>query len=275
LHAEDPLVRQNESGIFRFIFPIQDTPEDRDEWNKLRRIHGELRPISISLAFDSEGLTHTLRTKLGSSVDSGSSARPEQQFKFQIYSRFTALAFVVVYLVAILIFLWTAGAPNLLRDPDGPLRDGKHVFSLSRCQLAWWFFLILAAWGFLWVTTSSRDTLNQTALILLGIGSATFLSGAIVGDVRATRTGLAKETVSPRPKLFQAKATAWLYDVLADKDNVGFHRFQLLVWNIVLGIVFLYQTWIDFAMPEFNATLLALLGLSGATFVGMKMTANE
>jgi hypothetical protein len=275
LHAEDPLVRQNESGIFRFIFPIQDTPEDRDEWNKLRKIHGELRPISISLAFDSEGLTHTLRTKLGSSVDSGSSARPEQQFKFQIYSRFTALAFVVVYLVAILIFLWTAGAPNLLRDPDGPLRDGKHVFSLSRCQLAWWFFLILAAWGFLWVTTSSRDTMNQTALILLGIGSATFLSGAIVGDVRATRSGLSKETVSPRPKLFQAKTTAWLYDVLADKDNIGFHRFQLLVWNIVLGIVFLYQTWIDFAMPEFNATLLALLGLSGATFVGMKMTANE
>ena len=30
-----------------------------------------------------------------------------------------------------------------------------------------------------------------------------------------------------------------------------------------------------FTMPEFNSTLLALLGLSAATFVGMKMTPNS
>jgi hypothetical protein len=39
---------------------------NRAEWNKLRSTRGEVRPISISLAFDLEGLTHTLRTKLGS-----------------------------------------------------------------------------------------------------------------------------------------------------------------------------------------------------------------
>ena len=83
------------------------------------------------------------------------------------------------------------------------------------------------------------------ALNLLGIGSATFLGGAIVGNIRATGTDLSKETVPPRPKLFQARATAWLYDELADKDGVGFHRFQLVVWKVVLGMVFLYQTWID------------------------------
>jgi hypothetical protein len=86
LLAEDPQVRQSDAGIFRFVFVIRDTPEDRAEWNKLRNIHGQLRPVSISLAFDLEGLTHTLPTKLGSVLDSVNSGRPEQQFKFRIYS---------------------------------------------------------------------------------------------------------------------------------------------------------------------------------------------
>jgi hypothetical protein len=37
----------------------------------------------------------------------------------------------------------------------------------------------------------------------------------------------------------------------------------------------MFETWADFTMPEFNATLLGLLGLSAATFVGMKMTPNQ
>src|SRR5262249_47176351 len=45
LHAEDPLVRQNEKGVLRFVFTIRETPQDRAEWNKLRNIHRSLRPI--------------------------------------------------------------------------------------------------------------------------------------------------------------------------------------------------------------------------------------
>ena len=269
LHAEDPLVRQSDNGIFRFVFLIRDTPEDRAEWNKLRNTHGQLRPVSISLAFDLEGLTHTLRTKLGSVLDSVNSGRPEQQFEFRIYSPNWAWAFVIIYLSFVGLFWWLAGLPDLVRDPDGPMRDGKHVFSLSRCQLAWWFFIVLAAWGLLLLTTASRDTLNETALILMGIGSATALSGAVAGKVR---TPLAQPIDSAqRPQFFQTRFGAWIYDILSDENNIGFHRFQLIVWNVVLGLVFLDQTWSNFAMPEFNATLLGLLGLSGATFVGMKM----
>jgi hypothetical protein len=270
LLAEDPQVRQNDNGIFRFVFPIRDTPEDRAEWNKLRNTHGQLRPVSISLAFDLEGLTHTLRTKLGSSLDTVSAGRPEQQFKFRIYSPFWALAFILVFAVFIGLFCWLAGKPNLLRDPDGPIRDGRHVFSLSRCQLAWWFFVVLAAWGFLLLTTASRDTLNETALIVAGIGSATAISGAVAGKVGASVAAVNVQ-IAQRPQFFQTGLGAWLYDILSDENTIGFHRFQLIVWNLVLGLVFLQQTWSNFAMPEFNATLLGLLGLSGATFVGMKM----
>jgi hypothetical protein len=277
LHAEDPLARQSDTGVFRFVFLIHDTPEDRAEWNKLRSIHGKLRPVSISLAFDVQGLTHTLRTQLGSSLDS-TAAGAQQQFKFSVYSCFWLWGLLLVCVIVLVIFCLVARAPNLLRDPDGPLRGDRHIFSLSRCQLAWWFFIVLAAWGFLWVTTSSRDTLNQTALIVTGISGATMISGALAGKVRyavsASKEDLSKfaVVVTDRPKLFQSGLGAFLYDILSDKDTVDFHRFQLLVWNVVLGVVFLSQTWSDFAMPEFNAMLLGLLGLSAATFVGMKMT---
>jgi hypothetical protein len=282
LHAEDPLVRQNENGIFRFVFPVREASEDRAEWNKLRNIHRSLRPISISLAFDTEGVTHTLRTKLGSSLDSVSARRPEERFYFRIFSWCSVTAVGVVYLVAILVFCWFAGAPNLLRDPDAPMREERHIFSLSRCQLAWWFFVILAAWGFLFVITHSPDTLNQTALILLGIGSGTALSGAVAGSVKTSlrdekekKLSEVELDIAKRPSGFRRGPGAWLYDILSDTDTVGFHRFQLIVWNVILGGVFLIWTWSDFAMPEFNATLLALLGLSAATFVGMKMTAGQ
>jgi hypothetical protein len=270
LLAEDPHVRQNTKGVIRFAFPIRDTPEDRSEWNKLRNTHGQLRSVSVSLAFDLEGVTHTLRTELGSSLDSVPSGEREQQFKFRIYSWYWAVAFFLIYGLFVAVFLWLAGIPNFLRDPDGPIRDERHVFSLSRCLLAWWFFVVLAAWGLLLLTTSSRDTLNETALILMGIGGATALSGAAVGKMRAS---LANEKIvtANRPPFFQTRFGAWIYDILSDNDTIGFHRFQLIVWNVVLGLVFLEQTWSNFAMPEFNATLLGLLGLSGATFVGMKI----
>jgi len=276
LHADDPLIRQSDTGIFRFVFVIHDTPDDQAEWKKLRATRGELRPVSISVAFDLDGLTHTLRTKLGSSLDSVASGMPEQQFKFRIYSIYTAAAFFLAYFISILIFLWFSAVPNLLRDPDGPVRETKHVFSLSRCQLAFWFFVILGAWIFLWVTTSSLDTLSETALIVSGIGSGAAVTGIVAGKVRDEIAGGSLSTVTlnvnERPRGFRAGPGAVLYDLLSDRDTVAFHRFQLLVWNLILGGVFLWKTVEDFAMPEFNSTLLGLLGLSAVTFVGIKMT---
>ena len=270
LAAEDAHVRQDTNGVLHFAFPIRDTPEDRIEWNKLRNTHGQLRPVSISLAFDLDGVTHILRTQLGSSLDSVPSNASERQFKFRVYSWYWALAFFVIYGVFVVMFSWLAGIPNFLRDPDGPMRDGMHVFSLSRCQLAWWFFVILAAWALLLLTTSSLDTFSQTALILVGIGGGTALLGAAAGKMR---TPIANENIvtANRPPFFQTPHGAWFYDILSDNDTIGFHRFQLVVWNVVLGIVFFQQAWSNFAMPEFSQTLLGLLGLSGATYVGMKL----
>ena len=279
LHAEDPLVKQDQNGIFPFAFRMRETSEDRTEWNKLRSIHTPLRPISISLAFEIKGVTHTLRTKLGSSLESFNAGSPEKQFYFEIFSWWSVAAVGLACVIALLVFYRCASAPNLLRDPDAPLRDGRHLYSLSRCQLAWWFFVILFSWSVLLVITHSADTVNRTALILLGIGTGTAVGGAFAGHVRDSLRDDGKKklselelNVADRPKAFRKGAGAFVYDLLSDTDTVGFHRFQLVVWNLILGGVFFWWTWSDFAMPEFSDTVLGLLGISAVTFFGVKMT---
>jgi type II secretory pathway pseudopilin PulG len=59
-------------------------------------------------------------------------------------------------------------------------------------------------------------------------------------------------------------------DLLSDGDGVSFHRFQIVVWTIVLGLVFIWAVYRNISMPEFDASLLTLMGISAGTYIGFK-----
>jgi hypothetical protein len=63
----------------------------------------------------------------------------------------------------------------------------------------------------------------------------------------------------------------FLTDILSDADGVSFHRFQMAAWTLVLGIVFVKGVYENLAMPDFDTTLLGLLGLSAGTYLGLKV----
>jgi hypothetical protein len=63
----------------------------------------------------------------------------------------------------------------------------------------------------------------------------------------------------------------FLQDMLSDANGVNFHRFQMLAWTIVLGIIFVSSVYRDMAMPDFNSTLLSLMGISAGTYIGLKI----
>lgn len=68
---------------------------------------------------------------------------------------------------------------------------------------------------------------------------------------------------------------SWLRDVLTDNNgNVALYRFQVLVWTIILGLIFLTSVARDLSMPEFSTTLLALMGISAGTYLGFKLPTN-
>ncbi|MEO8069986.1 MAG: hypothetical protein ABI652_01180, partial [Acidobacteriota bacterium] len=60
-------------------------------------------------------------------------------------------------------------------------------------------------------------------------------------------------------------------DVLSDENGISFHRFQMAVWTVVLGGVFVYSVISRLAMPRFSDTLLMLMGISAGTYLGFKV----
>ena len=73
-----------------------------------------------------------------------------------------------------------------------------------------------------------------------------------------------KEVLTPQ------ESKSFFKDILSDVNGASFHRVQLLVWTLILGLIFLYSVWKSLSMPEFSATLLALQGITSGTYLGFK-----
>ena len=59
-------------------------------------------------------------------------------------------------------------------------------------------------------------------------------------------------------------------------DNLGkysFHRYQMLVWTLILCFVFVHGVVVNRTIPDFDSTTLSLLGISAATYLGFKLPA--
>jgi hypothetical protein len=68
-----------------------------------------------------------------------------------------------------------------------------------------------------------------------------------------------------------------LMDILSDDAGPGtrriitFHRFQIVVWTLVLGMVFVSNVLSDLVMPTFDSSVLMLMGISSGTYLGFKL----
>lgn len=162
--------------------------------------------------------------------------------------------------VTLLIALFTLGRrTTLLRDgrtPDGSL----GTFSLSRTQAAFWFAHIVIAFLWIWAVTGEADTITESSLMLLGIGSSTALGAALIDKNKGVE--------KPAPVLPSA---GLLDDLLTDEDGYTLHRFQMLIWSVVLSILFWTTVYKRLAMPDFDGTVLGLMGISSGTYLGFKL----
>jgi hypothetical protein len=121
------------------------------------------------------------------------------------------------------------------------------------------------------ITQALNDPLNglnaQLAKAMAGSVEAIQLMATI--QAKAQRLAelaaqLAKVQPVPRPK------QAWYLDLLSDENGISFHRLQMAGWTVVLVGVFVRGVWRDFAMPDFDATTLGLMGISSGTYLGFK-----
>ena len=79
--------------------------------------------------------------------------------------------------------------------------------------------------------------------------------------------------LTDRERYFKPWGALWQFflDLLRERCSVDFHRFQMMAWTLILGIVFVFGVFQQLAMPKFDATLLILMGISNGTYLGFKL----
>lgn len=164
---------------------------------------------------------------------------------------------------ALFVALWIAliylgRKSGMLRDAGNQGDTLQHrTYSLSRVQMAWWFGIVIGSYIFLWVMSREIPTLSSQALLLMGISGATGLTSI------GLDTGMQKQLPISSGRFFE--------DLLTDAYGVTLHRFQMLAMTVILGIMFIIQVATTLTMPEFDGSLLALMGIAGGTYVGFKV----
>lgn len=177
--------------------------------------------------------------------------------------------FLGVFLASIVIFARLCQRTNIIRAPLGPPSGGVAPYSLSRFQLAFWFILVVAGYMLVWIVTGELDTITDSILALIGIGSGTALGAALIDTPNVTETKT--DTAPPPPPPPASSSRGFLTDILSDPaGGVSIHRFQMFVWTLILGTIFVVSVYRNLSMPDFSATLLGLMGISSGTYLGFK-----
>ena len=150
-------------------------------------------------------------------------------------------------------------AQNSRIAPTRPSGNAVAPFSLSLFQMAFWFFLVIAAYVFVWMITDELDTITESVLALIGIGAGTALGSTLIDQGKPTA-------------MASGPSQGFITDVLRDDSgSISLHRFQMFVWTLVLGVIFIASVYNNLSMPQFSATLLGLMGISSGTYLGFKV----
>ncbi len=266
--------------IYALEFVLKQHPEDKPEWDKLYRGIHRWSPATVTAGFDMDGKSFTLDSEVQPALSRapGSTEKKEdgfREFALVTYSLGSLMAGLGLVAISFVFFIYLAGRTELVRDPDSaPRPDGTFRFSLARCQMSFWFFLFAAAYIFLWVVKRQTDTLTDQCLILLGISTGTTLGVAVLSKAVGSAAAPPAAPGEPRETYLQRPAAQRFFeDLLSDQNQISFHRFQMVVWTLVLGLVFIRSVCTQLQMPEFGTNELTLMGISAGTYIGFSIPA--
>ena len=155
---------------------------------------GSFTTLSVSVGVEDQ---YPLRAGPGKSL-------PE--FKFNPLHTGWFAVWSALFLALLGLFVFCSFRSNIIREgnPAGDYVAGaKGTYSLSKSQGAWWFFIILAAYLFIGIVTGDYlNSINSTALILLGIGAGTVIGSAAIDASKSTPESVLAE----RNKIIEIKA---------------------------------------------------------------------
>jgi hypothetical protein len=127
-------------------------------------------------------------------------------------------------------------------------------FSLARTQFAWWLFLGIGGYLYIWLVTGQFiGVITSGVLTLIGISGV---------------SGLAAQVIDSKPSAVPSKG--FLTDILSAGGSVVLHRVQMAAWTLILGVIFLWTAATSFSFPNFDNNLLVLAGIVNGVYLGFK-----
>ena len=241
----------------------------RSEWTKVleRQNSGYEMPLPLALAIGA-----------APAIDI---AAPGTRFYFTTEARARWTLFVGLLLFGLLFWLMKSSNSMLRDHPLGP-------YSLGKSQMAFWGLLVALSVLGVFANTQMLEHVPEQVLVLVGISGATGLGAILIGSgTRSAEITRLREQIAALPEDGQqrqvlmekvstlvnpqvTKSRGFFYDLVDDGNGPSFHRVQALMWTLILGAFFVWSISQVVAMPEFSATLLALMGISNAIYLGFK-----
>jgi hypothetical protein len=207
-------------------------------WKKLYRLgHAEVKAM-VTVGYEGAGSCILMS---------------EKPVTLIMYHRTTAIFAFIALLAAIIAFMYMARKTAIIRDGDA-----RSSYSLGKTQLAWWSFIIIGSYVFIGIATGVLPKLTTDIITLLGISM-----GTTAGAKALDRVGSKKGSVN-------APSTRFLDDLLSDDSGVNIHRFQMFLWTLVFGAFFIGRSLSKLELPTIDNGQLLLMGISSATYLGLR-----
>jgi hypothetical protein len=162
------------------------------------------------------------------------------------------------WIMFVILVMLTALAlyKNVLKD------DNNLYYSLGRVQLFYWTMLFVVCYIFLCFSTNTLPDIPTSTLIILGISIGTTAAAKIVDNED-------KRKVKIDP---DAKSEGFIMDILSDGTSINIHRFQNVIFHLVFGLIFIQKAISTSQIPDFDDTILLLLGISSGAYATLKIT---
>ena len=228
----------------RLLFHLQRTPESRNEWRNLLHEPVMRRPISFSVGLEQQPPFDTVFDD-------------DNMLTLTVIPKTWGIVSLAVVFGTLVLLVSLSIRTNILRVPGPSPTPGKYrPYDVARVQTAFWFSIVSTSYLCIWLITGDVDTVTPSILGLMGISAGTALGTHLIGADSST-------SLSPSAGFFT--------DIISDANGYSFHRFQIVLWTLLLGIIFVSFVYDNLAMPKFSGPLLTLIGISAGTYLGFEL----
>ena len=230
------------------IYVLERNEASNDAWNKIFRQTDILR----------KNVVVTVGLKNGKQV-----AQSNRSIIFILRSTYVAVATGAIVLLIVVVSIYLAMKKDLLKDDSNA---AVKTYSLSRTQLFFWTSIIVLSYIFIWFVCDDMNSIDTTALVLLGISAGTAAAAKMIDT---------KDLENKDENMKDKNSQGFWNDLLSDGKSSSMHRYQIILFTIVIGMFYVVNVLENYKMPVLSETVLILMGISSATYATLKTVESK